>query len=210
MKIESKKVLEDMYEDSSDSPMLCFSFIDINGLKIVNDTRGHAAGDRCIEALEESLITILDLEFQLYRVFKVGGDEYVVMHHSDGEKDSKHFSKLYKSIESLFVHKINNYFCMTGIGLSVGVVRANRYANFKEAVNAADMLMYESKLSSEVVYRADKVSPETIRKRDPIAVFKRDVVGASLKLLASGDFDNSDVEDIIMYMFSLKKEEKYD
>ncbi len=48
---------------------------DINGLKYVNDTKGHAAGDRLIK---EASFLICDI-FNHGSVFRTGGDEFVVL-----------------------------------------------------------------------------------------------------------------------------------
>lgn len=48
---------------------------DINGLKIVNDTMGHAAGDRLIK---EACSLICEY-FTHGAVYRIGGDEFVVI-----------------------------------------------------------------------------------------------------------------------------------
>lgn len=48
---------------------------DINGLKHVNDTRGHAAGDQLIK----DACTLVSGYFSHGRIFRVGGDEFVVL-----------------------------------------------------------------------------------------------------------------------------------
>ena len=48
---------------------------DINGLKYVNDTKGHAAGDRLIKDACNMICTYFDHG----AVFRIGGDEFVVL-----------------------------------------------------------------------------------------------------------------------------------
>ena len=50
--------------------------MDLDGLKRINDTEGHAAGDRAIAGLTESLRHALRDSDQLFRI---GGDEFVAM-----------------------------------------------------------------------------------------------------------------------------------
>ncbi len=50
---------------------------DVNGLKTVNDTQGHHAGDRLIQSASE----ILCGTFRHSPVYRVGGDEFVVIMH---------------------------------------------------------------------------------------------------------------------------------
>ncbi|MBQ9518289.1 MAG: sensor domain-containing diguanylate cyclase [Firmicutes bacterium] len=49
-------------------------FTDINGLKTVNDTFGHGAGDKLIK----KAAAILNIVFADYEVYRSGGDEFVV------------------------------------------------------------------------------------------------------------------------------------
>ena len=48
---------------------------DINGLKTVNDSRGHAAGDRLIQRAAD----ILSRSFDSVNIYRAGGDEFVVL-----------------------------------------------------------------------------------------------------------------------------------
>jgi diguanylate cyclase (GGDEF)-like protein len=60
-------------EDSVDK--LALVACDINGLKYVNDTRGHAAGDRLIKDASSLICDI----FKHGSVYRIGGDEFVVI-----------------------------------------------------------------------------------------------------------------------------------
>jgi diguanylate cyclase (GGDEF)-like protein len=55
---------------------LCVVAIDVDGLKHVNDTDGHAAGDRVLLRLVETLRRALR---GLDGVYRVGGDEFIVV-----------------------------------------------------------------------------------------------------------------------------------
>lgn len=50
--------------------------IDLDGLKVVNDTQGHAAGDAHLKALAQALRSALRIGDTAYRI---GGDEFVVL-----------------------------------------------------------------------------------------------------------------------------------
>ncbi len=60
-----------------------YAIADINGLKIANDNLGHAAGDELIKGAAEVLKQTLGSHGKVYRV---GGDEFVVMFFADPEK----------------------------------------------------------------------------------------------------------------------------
>lgn len=50
-------------------------YADLNGLKIVNDTKGHEAGDMFLSRAA----TLLRLVFGDYEIYRVGGDEFIVL-----------------------------------------------------------------------------------------------------------------------------------
>lgn len=61
--------------ESSEQVEFAIAVFDVNGLKIVNDTSGHRAGDEYIKkACERICVT-----FKYSPVFRIGGDEFVVI-----------------------------------------------------------------------------------------------------------------------------------
>ena len=63
-------------------PQFAVVVCDVNGLKEVNDTRGHLAGDDYIRTASEILCAV----FQHSPVYRIGGDEFVVLlEHADYE-----------------------------------------------------------------------------------------------------------------------------
>jgi diguanylate cyclase (GGDEF)-like protein len=66
----------------SDMP-LALLLIDVDDLKVVNDSRGHAGGDRLLEAVGRLMASVLR---KTDRAFRVGGDEFaILLPVSDGE-----------------------------------------------------------------------------------------------------------------------------
>jgi diguanylate cyclase (GGDEF)-like protein len=56
--------------------MLCVAFLDVDGLKVVNDTLGHPAGD----ALLRDVVAVLHERLRAYDLtIRYGGDEFVVV-----------------------------------------------------------------------------------------------------------------------------------
>lgn len=49
--------------------------VDMNGLKVINDTQGHAAGDEAIKTLADTLVKVSGNQ----TVFRVGGDEFIIV-----------------------------------------------------------------------------------------------------------------------------------
>ena len=60
--------------------------IDMNGLKTINDTQGHAAGDK---ALEKIAICFLKAVSPKQTVYRIGGDEFVILCRHATEEDVK-------------------------------------------------------------------------------------------------------------------------
>ena len=61
-------------------------FADINGLKEINDSEGHEAGDRLILEIAKSIREI----FTDARIYRLGGDEFVIL---SFEEDKDNFSQ---------------------------------------------------------------------------------------------------------------------
>ncbi len=61
----------------SASEPLAFAMWDLDGLKRVNDSHGHAAGDRLLKQFSDALRVASSEQDRLYRI---GGDEFVSLH----------------------------------------------------------------------------------------------------------------------------------
>ena len=79
------------YKNSEVVSNLGVIFCDVNGLKYVNDNFGHAKGDQLIIKFGN----ILKNHFTLYEVFRISGDEFIVL--VNGQSD-KMFANLYKEL----------------------------------------------------------------------------------------------------------------
>ena len=58
--------------------------VDMNGLKEINDSQGHAAGD---EALTTLALCLLEAEKHGQSVYRIGGDEFVIVCRSASQED---------------------------------------------------------------------------------------------------------------------------
>lgn len=114
--------------------------IDMNNLKIINDTYGHTGGD-------EALITIsnifLSTDTKYSRVYRVGGDEFVVLCFYQNKEMVKDYIK--KTKEKL---KKTKYTC------SFGFVY-NHNNDIYELYKEADDLMYKEK---EEFHKKNKIN----------------------------------------------------
>lgn len=112
--------------------------IDLDGLKTVNDTLGHEAGDRLLRRFAECLTVQMRAEDHCYRL---GGDEYaVILPHADpGQR-----TDVLRRIEGLGETLRNEGF--VGTGVSVGLAHFPQDASTAEQlVRLADQRMYQMK-----------------------------------------------------------------
>jgi len=117
---------------------LCLCFIDIDGLKIVNDTHGHEAGDEMILTVSNAI----QKEIRSNDVFtRIGGDEFIVL-----------FNDVDLRIAELIWQRIvNNIDAVNAegelefeISVSHGIVKAED-EELEEVLSKADLKMYQEK-----------------------------------------------------------------
>lgn len=114
---------------------------DVDYLKPINDTFGHAEGDR-------ALIQAGTLLKQIFResdiVARIGGDEFAVVAIEDSEQSDR-------AISVRLQEKLDDYNRYSGqhyqLGLSVGAVRMDpaENATIEQLMNRADAVLYEKK-----------------------------------------------------------------
>ena len=105
-------------------------FLDINGLKKVNDQQGHLAGDILIKKAANTLISV----FANYDIYRVGGDEFVVIL-NDIEED-----RVVKYIDELHRKAKKN-----GVSFAVGYAMSDNAKDIEEIFKEADINMYNDK-----------------------------------------------------------------
>lgn len=132
------------YEDERDrrAGHGCIVVVDLDGLKGVNDTLGHAAGDAAIRAVAAGLRSMIRHEDRVYRW---GGDEFVVVladmaldlarRRMTGLNDA-----INRNIDSADPNAKTK-----PLSVSWGVAEFGRDVSIKEAIALADSAMYEAK-----------------------------------------------------------------
>ena len=109
---------------------------DINGLKYVNDTQGHAAGDQLIK----DAYALICEHFPQGEVFRVGGDEFVVLLQGEGFASLlDDASALNRTVEA----NIETGAVVVSIGWSV---LGEADPQLRVAFERADQMMYERKM----------------------------------------------------------------
>ena len=111
-------------------------FCDVNGLKVINDTLGHKAGDEYIRSASKMICDI----FQHSPVFRTGGDEFVVILRG---RDYLIRKELVLALHDLSVEHISKNEVVISGGLSEYEPGAD--SSFHDVFERADTLMYEEK-----------------------------------------------------------------
>jgi diguanylate cyclase (GGDEF)-like protein len=131
---------------------LAFLFIDLDHFKEVNDSFGHAAGDKVLRALGDRLSGSLRESDLLVRV---GGDEFAaVLIDADAERAAATADRLGATLQEPFAIDALS----VQIGASIGIALAPGDADDTPSlVHCADVAMYRAKLASApfAFYEAD-------------------------------------------------------
>jgi diguanylate cyclase (GGDEF)-like protein len=126
---------------SNGAPGFALFYLDLDGFKTVNDTRGHAAGDRVLQIVADKLngfVRVSDVTARL------GGDEFVVLVDDIAEADALAFG------ERLIAKIARAYDLGDGvsceIGVSIGIACAPHHGrDTRSLLAAADGALYAAK-----------------------------------------------------------------
>jgi diguanylate cyclase (GGDEF)-like protein/PAS domain S-box-containing protein len=116
-------------------------FIDLDKFKLVNDSCGHAAGDRLLIEISKLIASIIRSRDTLARL---GGDEFAVILEECSIEQAKRVAQTIcdKVHEYKFTHEGNSF----QIGASIGLAPLDRrWDNIAGAVQAADAACYIAK-----------------------------------------------------------------
>ena len=116
--------------------------LDVNGLKVMNDEQGHAAGDTYIRGC----CRVACETFKHSPVFRIGGDEFVAILMGD---DYNHRSERVRELKEFFAKAYKNEKVEPWLRFSCSVGMAEYTKGDKSAeivFRRADKLMYEDKL----------------------------------------------------------------
>lgn len=144
-------ILENEFNKAKNENLnLSISFIDIDGLKNVNDTYGHAEGDWYIKTISNIILRNIGPKDS---VFRYGGDEIVlIFNQCNILKAHSILKKIEKQIS--FINK--EYNKPYKISISYGIVN-NKLANINKVdsfIKYADKVMYENKRRKKYVQSA--------------------------------------------------------
>ena len=107
-------------------------FIDVNGLKTINDTQGHLAGDNL---LKDVALTLNEQDNEKNEIYRVGGDEFMII---AAETDRDDFNKME-------INLINNSERDGRAHFAIGGCHSEENNDILKAMQKADARMYERK-----------------------------------------------------------------
>ncbi len=110
-----------------------FIIFDVNGLKHINDNKGHIAGDVALRSFASSIRSVLPMKATLYRI---GGDEMGILYFGASEQDV--IDLLEKIKEAVNLEELP-------YGYSYGYASYTSGNSFNSAYKIADKMMYNSK-----------------------------------------------------------------
>lgn len=113
------------------------AFFDLNGLKKINDKKGHKAGDAYICLAAGTLVKKFP-----ENAYRIGGDEFVII-----------MPDVNKNIFEREILKLQDEIQNKGVSISMGYLWRESVTNVIEMLNEADKLMYEKK---KLYYESNK------------------------------------------------------
>lgn len=105
--------------------------IDMNGLKILNDTNGHEAGDTALKIVANKMVEYCGNGASVYRV---GGDEFMIFYRDVNEETvAEAVGRMKKGMEE------TDYRCAFGYAMR------HPYESVESAIQRSDQMMYREK-----------------------------------------------------------------
>ncbi len=187
--VEQRKVLD----TEKNYPLACI-LLDINGLKIINDSFGHKAGNRVLRKVS----TILDNNKKNDSCFvaRIGGDEFAVMCPNTSKEMAEY--DIQNVLEKFNLEKVGNITLSVAYGISV---KTSQSETFDEVLTKAEDDMYMNKISSSLSFSNKIIDSllNTLYDREHIAEeHSTSVSKYSRKLAIALDLSPKKINDISM------------
>ena len=141
--------LRQLIETASDKEERKFAvlFFDLDDFKIVNDSLGHAIGDKLLVAITERLkhnVRTIDLATQNTVIARFGGDEFAIL--LDNLKEIQFAIAVANRLKDLLSRPFNINGRGIFVTVSIGVaISSDSYEHPEDILRDADMAMYQAK-----------------------------------------------------------------
>lgn len=134
---EHIKMIEKQIKTGGDSVQFAIVMCDVNDLKRTNDTRGHSYGDEVLQSASRMICEV----FKHSPVFRVGGDEFVVVLSGNDYKQREKLLKKFKEMTEA------NRLARSGpiVASGMAIYHADRDKGFDAVFKRADQKMYKNK-----------------------------------------------------------------
>jgi len=136
---------------NSDVYPLSMMVVDLDGLKLINDTQGHAKGDQIIQTAARTISEVMQGRGGITRM---GGDEFTILLPNTSLKQAKEYRE--KILDS--VTRLNRLSPGLNLSLSIGVACAtDGTVSIKELYRSADHEMYLAKKNTSFSVRKNTI-----------------------------------------------------
>jgi diguanylate cyclase (GGDEF)-like protein/PAS domain S-box-containing protein len=119
---------------------LAVFFVDLDGFKFVNDSLGHAAGDRLLREIAVRLARVIR---SADCVARIGGDEFIAV--VDGARDADAIREVAARVLEVTARPVRLDAQEVTIGACVGIAVASPGSTADDLLQDADMAMYAAK-----------------------------------------------------------------
>lgn len=181
------------YEEDSKNFSLTdtYIFIDINDLKIINDTYGHNTGDTVLIRVSQVLKKLFNNQ-----TYRIGGDEFVILTDDNKNAVEKKIANLKKSLDKLTKSDKSGVIYSCAIGVAYG----DGMKSLEELKSIADENMYASKTE----YKEEHSKTEIVEKKE-VETPQLDENGVDWKSLAMIDQKTKLKNKLALSMVDIKK-----
>jgi len=139
--------LEEAILDAKNGKPCCAAFIDMDGLKIINDIYGHTSGDYAIRTVAETLVSSLR---NIDVVCRFGGDEFIVIFKNCKEPAAQNAIVRMKNK----LTEINNTNNMGfDVDFSYGIIELGSLSDYdlQSVIEEMDQVMYKNKAAKKKI-----------------------------------------------------------
>lgn len=126
--------------------------LDLNGLKQLNDSSGHHAGDKALTLIGRSLLEVMD---QTALAYRIGGDEFLILFfHRDEQKIAQVEERLRQIVAK------------RGYSLSFGYAMRGQ-GSLDRAIKESDLRMYADKAAYYKTHEQDRQRTPAPASKEP-------------------------------------------
>ncbi len=138
-------------EATSGSEAFAVFYLDLDDFKVVNDTQGHAEGDKLLVEIAGRIQNLLR---PIDTAARLGGDEFAVL-----LRGHPHPREVAERIVATVCEPVDLGSTTVGVGCSIGIARSDEADDVQELLQQADVAMYHAKQTGKrsVVEHSDAI-----------------------------------------------------